>query len=137
VIPARAEEDEATAGGEHRLGLGTPSPARALAGAGWRGRSSWGPTVWPKPARPRRRARALGSLEVVDGHRPLALGPPQQRALLAMLLIHRREPVSSDQLVDALWGERAPSSAVKLVQGNVSNPRKVLGEGLPVTRGRG
>jgi len=54
-----------------------------------------------------------------------------------MLLIHRREPVSSDQLVDALWGERAPSSAVKLVQGNVSNPRKVLGEGLPVTRGRG
>src|SRR5205085_12611729 len=59
-----------------------------------------------------------------------------QRALLAVLLVHRGEPVSSDRLIDALWGERAPPSAAKIVQGYVSNLRKVLGEGLLVTRGR-
>ncbi|HEY2437947.1 MAG TPA: BTAD domain-containing putative transcriptional regulator, partial [Solirubrobacteraceae bacterium] len=81
--------------------------------------------------------RVLGSLEVVEGDRPLALGSPQQRALLAVLLVHRGEPVSSDGLIDALWGERAPASATKIIQGYVSNLRKVLGEGLLVTRGGG
>ena len=81
--------------------------------------------------------RILGSLEVVDRDRLLALGSPQQRALLAVLLVHRGEPVSSDRLIDALWGERAPASAVKIVQGYVSNLRKVLGDGLLLTRGHG
>ncbi len=74
---------------------------------------------------------------MVEGDRPLVLGGPQQRALLAVLLVHRDEPVSSERLVDALWGERAPPSAVKIIQGYVSNLRKVLGEGLLVTRGHG
>ena len=60
-----------------------------------------------------------------------------QRALLAVLLLHRGEPVSSDRLIDELWGEQPPASAVKIVQGYVSNLRRVLGEGLLVTRGRG
>jgi YVTN family beta-propeller protein len=57
--------------------------------------------------------------------------------LLAVLLLHRGEPVSSDRLIDEIWGERAPASATKLVQGYVSNLRKVLGDGRLVTRGRG
>jgi YVTN family beta-propeller protein len=81
--------------------------------------------------------RVLGSLEVVEGDRPLAIGSPQQRLLLAVLLVHRGEPISSDRLIDALWGEQAPASAIKIVQGYVSNLRKVLGDGLLVTRGRG
>jgi predicted ATPase/DNA-binding SARP family transcriptional activator len=81
--------------------------------------------------------RVLGSLEVVDGGRLLALGSPQQRALLAVLLVHRSEPVSSDRLINELWGENAPASAIKIVQGYVSNLRKALGDGLLVTRGRG
>ena len=79
----------------------------------------------------------MGSLEVVEHDRPLQLGSPRQQALLAVLLVHRGEPVSSDRLIDALWGEEAPASAIKIVQGYVSNLRKVLGEGLLVTRGRG
>ncbi|MDQ6835210.1 MAG: AfsR/SARP family transcriptional regulator, partial [Actinomycetota bacterium] len=79
--------------------------------------------------------RVLGSLEVVEGDRRLALGRPQQRALLAVLLVHRGEFVSSDRLVDELWGEQAPLSATKIIQGYVSNLRKVLGEGLLVTGG--
>ncbi|MBV9838943.1 MAG: winged helix-turn-helix domain-containing protein, partial [Solirubrobacterales bacterium] len=81
--------------------------------------------------------RVLGSLEAVEQDRSLPLGSPKQRALLAVLLMHRREPVSSDRLVDALWGEQAPPTAIKIVQGYVSNLRKALGDGLLVTRGRG
>ncbi len=82
--------------------------------------------------------RVLGSLEVVDQDgRLLALGAPQQRALLAALVLHRREAVSSDRLIDEIWGEHPPASANKLVQGYVSSLRKVLGEGLLVTRGHG
>jgi predicted ATPase/DNA-binding SARP family transcriptional activator len=81
--------------------------------------------------------RVLGSFEVVDGDRALALGSPRQRALLAVLLVHRHEPVSSDRLVEELWGEQAPASAIKIVQGYVSKLRKVLGDGLLMTRGHG
>ena len=81
--------------------------------------------------------RVLGTLEVVDHDGPLALGAPKQRALLAVLLLHRCEPVSTDRLIDELWGEQPPASANKLVQGYVSNLRKALGDGLLVTEGRG
>jgi DNA-binding SARP family transcriptional activator len=67
----------------------------------------------------------------------VALGAPKQRALLAVLLLHRGEPVSSDRLIDEIWGEQPPASANKLVQGYVSNLRKVLGDGRLVTQGRG
>ena len=81
--------------------------------------------------------RVLGSFEVVDRDCVLALGSPKQQALLAMLVVHRGEPVSSERLVDELWGEQAPASAIKIVQGYVSNLRKVLGDGLLMTRGHG
>lgn len=79
----------------------------------------------------------LGSLEVVDQDGPLALGAPKQRALLAVLLLHRGQAVSTDRLIDEVWGERPPASANKLVQGYVSHLRKALGDGLLVTEGRG
>jgi DNA-binding SARP family transcriptional activator len=81
--------------------------------------------------------RVLGSLEVVDRDGPVALGAPKQRALLAVLLVHRGEAVSSDRLIDEIWGERPPASANKIVQGYVSNLRKALGDGRLVTEGRG
>jgi YVTN family beta-propeller protein len=80
--------------------------------------------------------RVLGSFEVVDADRVVEVGSPQQRALLTVLLLHRGEPVSSELLIDALWGEHAPASATKIVQGYVSNLRRAFGEGLLVTRGR-
>jgi DNA-binding SARP family transcriptional activator len=81
--------------------------------------------------------RVLGSFEVVKGDRALACGSPRQRALLAVLLVHRGEPVSTERLIDELWGEQAPASATKIVQRYVSNLRKVLGDGLLVTHGHG
>jgi YVTN family beta-propeller protein len=81
--------------------------------------------------------RVLGPFEVVDQDRVLALGSPQQRALLAVLLLHRGEAVSADRLIDALWGEKAPPTAIKIVQGYVSGLRKALGDGLLATRAHG
>ena len=54
-----------------------------------------------------------------------------------MLLLHRGEVVSTDRLVDALWGERASATAAKTVHVYVSGLRKALGDDLLVTRGHG
>ena len=80
--------------------------------------------------------RVLGSFDVLEDGRSLALGGPKQRALLVLLVLHRGEAVSTDRLVDELWGEQPPASAHKIVQGYVSHLRKALGDGLLVTRGR-
>jgi DNA-binding SARP family transcriptional activator len=71
--------------------------------------------------------RILGPLEVRDdAGRPIALGAAKQRALLAELLLHANEVVSSDHLVQALWGEDAPGTARKTLQVHVSQLRKAL-----------
>ena len=79
----------------------------------------------------------LGPFEVVDGVRPVVLGGPKQRALLAILVLCRGEAVSSDRLIDQLWGERPPATAAKTLQGYVSHLRKALGAEVLVTRGGG
>jgi YVTN family beta-propeller protein len=81
--------------------------------------------------------KILGPLEAVDGDRPVALGGRKQRALLAVLLLHRNEVLSTDRLVDALWGEHAPSTATATVRVYVSNLRKALGADAVVTQGSG
>ena len=81
--------------------------------------------------------RILGPFEVVRSGGSLALGSAQQRAVLALLLLHRSEVLSTDRLIDELWGESAPATAVKAVQGYVSHLRKALGDGVIATHGRG
>ena len=57
--------------------------------------------------------RILGPVEtVVDGAR-VELGAPKQRALLALLLVNRRRVVPAEQLIDGLWGEQPPASALQ------------------------
>jgi YVTN family beta-propeller protein len=70
--------------------------------------------------------RVLGDLEVVEDGQALALGPHQQRAVLALLVLSAGEVVSSDRLIEALWGERPPPSAAKTVQVYISRLRKTL-----------
>jgi YVTN family beta-propeller protein len=81
--------------------------------------------------------RILGPLEVRNGGRPVEIGGPKQRALLAVLLLHANEVVSSDELIDALWEEAAPPTATKTLQAHVSRLRKALGDGRLETRGHG
>ena len=76
----------------------------------------------------------LGPLEVHDGDAPVRLGGRRQRALLARLLLDHNRTVSVDRLVDDLWGEDVPDSAVKMIHIYVSQLRKLLPNGPLVTR---
>ena len=79
--------------------------------------------------------RILGPLEVVaDDDEPLPLGGQKQRALLAVLLLRAREVVSTEFLVDALWGEQPPRTATASLQNSISALRKLLGADLLRTR---
>ena len=80
--------------------------------------------------------RILGPLEVADDGRVLSLGSGRQLALVGLLLLHRNEVVSTERLVDELWGESPPPTAGKIVRNSVSLLRKELGERL-VTRPTG
>jgi DNA-binding SARP family transcriptional activator len=81
--------------------------------------------------------RLLGPLEVAEHDRSLALGEVKQRSLLAVLLLHANEVVSTDRLIDELRGGTPPARAAKSVQVYVSKLRKELGEGRLVTRAPG
>jgi DNA-binding SARP family transcriptional activator len=70
--------------------------------------------------------RILGPLEVVEGGRALTLGGSRQRALLALLLTRANEVVSTDRLIEELWGARAPKTASNALQYHVSQLRKAL-----------
>jgi len=71
--------------------------------------------------------RILGPLEVIEDGQALDLGGRKQRTLLAVLLLHANEVVSSDSLIEALWPERPPETAPKALQVHVSQLRKILG----------
>ena len=56
----------------------------------------------------------------------VAVGAGKPRALLAMLALNAGSTVSSDRLIDGLWGDPPPATAEKLVQLYVSQLRKAL-----------
>jgi DNA-binding SARP family transcriptional activator len=71
--------------------------------------------------------RILGALDVLDGSRVIALAARRKRAVLAILLLHPNRAVSSDRVIEALWGERPPPTALQTVRVYVSQIRKALG----------
>jgi DNA-binding SARP family transcriptional activator len=79
----------------------------------------------------------LGPLEVRAGDGPLPLGGPKQRALLALLVLHANRVVSRERLIDELWGEEPPETAVKAVQVYVSQLRKLLPTATLMTQSAG
>ncbi|HEY3578439.1 MAG TPA: BTAD domain-containing putative transcriptional regulator [Gaiellaceae bacterium] len=81
--------------------------------------------------------RILGPLEAVLDGGPATLGAPKQRGLLALLLINRRRVVTAEQLIDGLWGEAPPASALQSLQVYVHGLRRALGGERIETAGRG
>ncbi|MGW2827605.1 AfsR/SARP family transcriptional regulator [Streptomyces sp. NPDC001286] len=71
----------------------------------------------------------LGPVRAWHADRELDLGSPQQRAVLAALLLRRGHPVSLAELVDAVWGVEPPAAAVSVLRTYVSRLRKVLEPG--------
>ena len=73
--------------------------------------------------------RLLGSLEMLRGGEQVELGPPKQRAVLALLLLHANRVVPTQRLIDELWGETPPETARAALQGYIAGLRKALGSG--------
>ena len=71
----------------------------------------------------------LGPLEVQssDGERH-PISSAKQRALLAMLLARAGSVVTTDELIDGMWGDDPPASAVQSLRTYVSRLRKLLGD---------
>ena len=70
--------------------------------------------------------RILGPLEVRNGDGVLHLGGSKQRSVLAILLLNANTVVSSDCLIDELWGTSPPEDAAMALQAHVSRLRKAL-----------
>jgi WD40 repeat protein/DNA-binding SARP family transcriptional activator len=88
--------------------------------------------------------RILGPLRALDEGQEVTPRGTKQRALLALFLLHANETLSTDLLIDELWGEHPPTTATKTVQVHISHLRKTLGrgdgngsDGLIVTRDHG
>jgi len=79
----------------------------------------------------------LGPLELSENGRTVEIAGAKQRALLAMLLLNANRVVSSDELVDAIWEEQVPDSALKALQVHVSQLRKLVGRHRLETRAPG
>ncbi len=74
------------------------------------------------------RYRALGPLRVWDGAGWRPVGAAQPRLLLAILLAEAGRLVSTDRLVDEIWADRPPRTAVNTVHGYVARLRRLLGD---------
>jgi DNA-binding SARP family transcriptional activator len=81
--------------------------------------------------------KILGPLEVARDGRAIPIARIKERALLAVLLLSANEVVSTDRLVDRLWGSDPPPTAGKALQVCVSRLRKALGQEAIVTRAPG
>lgn len=76
------------------------------------------------------RFQILGPIRVWQGASDVRLGPPKQRALLALLLAHAGQPVPMHGIVDALWRTDPPATAVNVIHRHVAALRRLLEPGL-------
>lgn len=79
----------------------------------------------------------LGPLTVRRGTEEVPIGGPKARAILAFLIIEAGRVVSTARLIEGIWGDDPPSKVQAALQVHISNLRKVLGDGVLVTRAPG
>ncbi|MGD0557052.1 MAG: BTAD domain-containing putative transcriptional regulator [Streptosporangiaceae bacterium] len=112
-----AELASSAAKAQRRRGAASRAPDLEVAGIGMTGSR---PGLW---------VTVLGPLEVWLDGMSLPLGPPGRRAVLGLLAIDPGAVVRRDSVMEVLWGHRAPSTGVSLVQAHVSRLRKLLASG--------
>lgn len=81
--------------------------------------------------------RLLGPLQVTRDGVPVELGGARRRAVLAMLTLDAGRVVPVARLVDGVWGERAPETAVTALHGHISQLRRALGDAAIITQAPG
>jgi DNA-binding SARP family transcriptional activator len=77
------------------------------------------------------RFAVLGPVQAWRGEEELPLGTPQQRAVLALLLLRDGAQASLEEIIDAMWSGRAPDSAENAVRTYISRLRAAIGQGGP------
>ncbi|MET9698884.1 BTAD domain-containing putative transcriptional regulator [Streptomyces sp. NPDC006529] len=86
---------------------------------------------------PGSRFAVLGPIRAWRGDEALSSGSPQQRALLAALLLRDGRTATAPELIDAIWGEDPPPQALAAIRTYASRLRKVLDTGLLVSESGG
>jgi DNA-binding SARP family transcriptional activator len=79
------------------------------------------------------RFAVLGPVRAWRGNEPIGTGAPQQRALLAALLLRGGRTATASELLDALWGETPPNTALAALRSYAFRLRKALGPDSLVT----
>ncbi|WP_344961478.1 AfsR/SARP family transcriptional regulator [Streptomyces thioluteus] len=75
------------------------------------------------------RCSVLGPVRCRRGDEQLGVGSPQQRALLAALLLRRGRIATAPEIIDDLWGDEPPPAALAAVRTRVSRLRRLFGAG--------
>lgn len=70
--------------------------------------------------------RLLGALEVIDNGQDITPTAPKLREVLALLVLRNNQLVQIGSLIDELWGENPPSSALSTLQTYIYKLRKIL-----------
>lgn len=71
--------------------------------------------------------RLLGSVDVAIGQASRPVRGLRRKAVLAVLALHHGQVVSTDRMLEIVWGDRPPSTVLNTLQSNVSHLRQVLG----------
>ena len=90
-----------------------------------------------KKKKKKKKVKFVGEFEAVEGGVPLPVRGAKQRALLALLALHRGKPVSADRLIDALWGDGQVANPVNALQAQIGQLRRTLGAAAIVTSDAG
>lgn len=136
---ATAPADGATAPADGSDGVPAADPGGALPGVPSPGRTGGGAGDDPQPyGRPGgTRFAVLGPIRAWRGGEALPSGTPQQRALLAALLLRGGRTATAPELIDAIWGEDPPQQALATIRTYASRLRKILAPGMLVTESGG
>ncbi|MFD6243970.1 AfsR/SARP family transcriptional regulator [Streptomyces roseolus] len=118
-VPRRRPDGAPDSGG---TALGGTAPGDATLGG-----TAPGDAASPAPPAPGLRFGVLGPVRAWRGEEALATGSPQQRAVLAALLLRGGRTATAAELIDALWGEEPPSQALAALRTYASRLRKALG----------
>ncbi len=76
--------------------------------------------------------RVFGPVQAVRDGRPVAIGGPKPRLLLALLVAHRGRTVTTDRLCEELWGDAQPAGPPAVLQSHVSRLRRALRPGAEI-----
>ena len=81
--------------------------------------------------------QVLGPVQVRHDGETVDIGGPKPRTLIALLAARAGEAVSTDSLIDSLWGKAAPDTASNTLQSYVSRLRKAIGTDAIESTGSG